>query len=179
MAVHPQQIRTGYGRTTGYDSQSGFVSLTQREDSSCTNSSHMNHQRPVALGSVDPTVLSESNQSGLQYQCSIASNGGASNRPRKEVDEPIQNSEKLDELRQILAETELDSHLVIVARPKKRGVETERGSKYRGVSKNGKKWQVSDVNDFLVFQIRLNAGLLVCFLNQTTFVLSVEEHLIE
>ena len=173
MAVHPQQIRTGYGQTTGYDSQSGFVSLTQREDSSCTSSSHRNLQRPMALGSVDPTVLSESNQSGLHYQCSIASNCGASARPRKEVDEPIQNSEKLDELRQILAETELDSHLVIVARPKKRGVETERGSKYRGVSKNGKKWQVSDVKHCLVSKIRLNAGLFACFLSQTTNVLSV------
>lgn len=33
--------------------------------------------------------------------------------------------------------------IVIVAKPKRVGIESQRGSKYRGVSKNGKKWQVS------------------------------------
>ena len=33
--------------------------------------------------------------------------------------------------------------IMIAAKPKRRLAKTERGSKYRGVSKNGKKWQVS------------------------------------
>ena len=42
-----------------------------------------------------------------------------------------------------MAKTTSDTVTMIKSRPKKHMMRTERGSKYRGVSKNGKKWQVS------------------------------------
>ena len=42
-----------------------------------------------------------------------------------------------------MGRTESEVVTLIRSRPKKHLAQTERGSKYRGVSKNGKKWQVS------------------------------------
>ena len=57
---------------------------------------------------------------------------------------PVQGeSKKLQELREIMKKTENPNQIVIKNKPRIRGMESQRGSKYRGVSKNGKKWQVS------------------------------------
>lgn len=42
-----------------------------------------------------------------------------------------------------MEQTSSDSTIMIRHEPKKQIQKTGRGSKYRGVSKNGKKWQVS------------------------------------
>ena len=55
----------------------------------------------------------------------------------------IKETVRYQELKEILAKTESENAVMIKSRPKKRLIQTERGSKYRGVSKNGKKWQVS------------------------------------
>ena len=52
---------------------------------------------------------------------------------------------RLTELMKLVRQTKNESSIVIKAKPKKRQIATERGSKYRGVSKNGKKWQVSTI----------------------------------
>lgn len=52
-------------------------------------------------------------------------------------------TERLRELKERLKGTEADSAVFLVAKPKTIRFTTQRGSKYRGVSKNGKKWQVS------------------------------------
>jgi hypothetical protein len=46
-------------------------------------------------------------------------------------------------LKELLTGDNSNNISLIKAKPKKHITETERGSKYRGVSKNGKKWQVS------------------------------------
>ena len=54
----------------------------------------------------------------------------------------MQETVRYQELKEIIARTDSNNTIMIVSRPKKRLIQTERGSKYRGVSKNGKKWQV-------------------------------------
>ena len=51
------------------------------------------------------------------------------------------------QLRQILQQPGSPTQVIIKSRPKKHLVQTQRGSKYRGVSKNGKKWQVSGITE--------------------------------
>ena len=60
----------------------------------------------------------------------------------KAEDVQLQETARLLELRQSIERTENPSATLIKSRPKKRRSVTQRGSKYRGVSKNGRKWQV-------------------------------------
>jgi hypothetical protein len=55
----------------------------------------------------------------------------------------IPETVKFQQLRKILEKQGDLDQIIIKSRPKKHLIQTERGSKYRGVSKNGKKWQVS------------------------------------
>lgn len=59
------------------------------------------------------------------------------------VMEKIAETKMLYELKQYLGTIESDCVVIISAKRKKQNPRTERGSKYRGVSKNGRKWQVS------------------------------------
>ena len=61
----------------------------------------------------------------------------------KGVEDPTVTAPRLEEVREALSKVSDRNSIVIVARPKNNQITTERGSKYRGVSKNGKKWQVS------------------------------------
>ena len=49
---------------------------------------------------------------------------------------------RLEDLKAHVAKITNPSQIVIKKKPRRRGLESQRGSKYRGVSKNGKKWQV-------------------------------------
>ena len=64
------------------------------------------------------------------------------------------------ELREVMSKTTSEAVIMIKSRPKKHMMRTERGSKYRGVSKNGKKWQVSK-NTINYYQ-RVNLSLVLC-----------------
>ena len=52
-------------------------------------------------------------------------------------------SKRLEDLKNHLRTVKEPLHIVIKSKPRRRGIDSQRGSKYRGVSKNGKKWQVS------------------------------------
>ena len=66
----------------------------------------------------------------------------------------IKETVRYQELKEILAKTESENTVMIKSKPKKRLIQTERGSKYRGVSKNGKKWQVSLHNEKILMILR-------------------------
>ena len=55
----------------------------------------------------------------------------------------IPETTRFKELQALIQSVQSEAVTLIRAKPKKRQCETDRGSKYRGVSKNGKKWQVS------------------------------------
>ena len=63
----------------------------------------------------------------------------------------FQQTLRFTELQEVMQKTASEATVMIKSRPKKRQMETERGSKYRGVSKNGKKWQVSSRNRYNIF----------------------------
>ena len=78
-------------------------------------------------------------------------------------------TERYQDLLRVLGETKDNDTVVIKARPKARGVVSVRGSKYRGVSKNGKKWQVSLSYIISIYSSQLSSDILLLVFDRSKF----------
>lgn len=92
--------------------------------------------------SQEPVKLSPQTSQKEKVAHPVATNNN-NNSQQFELSEHLEETTRFLQLLEEIQRTANPSDVVIRARPKKTYVDSARGSKYRGVSKNGKKWQVS------------------------------------
>lgn len=109
--------------------------MSQTNNHSIMTTSRQNHASPVKLATV----------AKRKVDCNSVAIAGTTNTADISI---TYKTVRFQELQEVMQKTTSDAVVMIKSRPKKHLMRTERGSKYRGVSKNGKKWQVSALTVF-------------------------------